>query len=1588
MNRLSRPFLVLIFLAASASCQGAETSSDVQELQWNVYLKNWQVLGPIAKPDQTASGLEVDFVENEAELKAGDAFFYNSKLYVWKKTDYHAIPLRNAFHTFGDKGYNAVAYAWTQFNSSSEQKAVLSVGYDDHFKAWLNGEVVGSGEENTAALIDQSLHEVTLRKGTNSLLIKVGQNVRGWEIMARLLPPDLKKPLLVIRAENSPNPAKLPPIRVELLDRQQRVRAVHYTSGGRPGSRASGQDAYYPLYAKEPTPPPAFVRYVVEEEGYAPTPQTVSWEQARNKETRLRMMSDRPLELVVVDRKSGEPLQNAQVWMRDKLLEPASDASGKIALPKLDPIDHQCWVVARGYAVERVGLKWPRTIQRVELQPGGKSLKGRALEPSGEPVAGVKVTSNTSEGYSPTVVTNERGEYELFGLPQSLTSIRPGFEAQGYIPFPYTQVDLTEAETTYDAILNPGATIKGVVTHQKTGQPLANVHLAVGEDRFGSNRSIEATTDAQGRYTLYGVPTGSCVVHAVSPEHAPEVKTTVAKQGEAASLDFQLIEGKPVTGRVVDIAGKPLSNVWIVTDTWSSYRVFNRQARTDADGNFTLPHMPDSPAETDILKQGYISVRNHVFRGGDTATIELKPEVVYTINIRDASNDGVIAGLNISIGRLWSGNPEYHWSSSEWETSRNYNAGTGTFTVTIDEPEQAEVAYRFRAPGYQDKVFQLPSEHKESRKIDIELEKAELFAGRIVEAESDHPIVGARICLVTPSDKFRTDYYVSYRSAWEYLDNGQYSGVVQTSDNRGEFHLTPPEHPETALLVTRQDGAFHFVPRLKALIAAHEQGDQRLVIPMPEPASLDGQILIGNEPLIGGQVKVHWEYPASFPPELREMFGVGGQVKTDGEGRFSFPALGVGRYAVQRVFSHHIGRYSTSQYLESTHVELTAGQKAQITLNRPPGITVRGRTLTTDGDPLDHSLISVSGVNDRYITIEMANSDGNGHFEIPHLAAGRYRFNATHYAPGSSMKADYTGIAVADLESGRAEDPIVIDMKPISVSGSKQRVTNKSLTGTLPHAVNLPAADTAEAFRLSDHWGSIVVICSASRWTFNSTEVLGKLESFANVPDVKLLTLYSGTQSDFEIASSESEIDLAGRVVFSDDIRSHPVLSHLPLGNNNALIVGRDGKLATEIVPLTSIDVASFATPVEEAESPSTARLTVTIEPPAGQMGPIAAELSFQAVDGEGKMVDLAEYHMTGETRQIDWVFLNIAVAKVRVTLAAPGIERQTQELSTIAAENEMTFRVSAPSRIKGTIDTSDVSQSIEGMRIRLYGWSTQSQIPLATDAQVDAEGRFEIPCYPGSYYILFVPLDNVVISEGALSVAVPDGGAAEPQRLTAVPAVDVVVKVSLDDGTPAEGAYVTGPQGVESRTDADGQVRMPNVRADGVSEMWAWHDQRYGSTSVDSPAAGDVVEIVIGQTPNQAVPSTEAAGRMLPMITVTKSDGEEIAWPRDARPRIVVIGELWRLDTQQMLDRARQSAAEQGLDLEVLSTDRSASVIDEWAQRLAGSGTVSMLDSSSLDNNSFWLLFPEARAFQVDGENRIVEQLFDERQPEESLEN
>src|SRR5215510_1352510 len=123
------------------------------------------------------------------------------------------------------------------------------------------------------------------------------------------------------------------------------------------------------------------------------------------------------------------------------------------------------------------------------------------------------------------------------------------------------------------------ASVSGRVTIG--GKPAANVTVRVIEPQSGTIEARiftlggrdyvdhyfhEATTDAEGRYQIRGLPAGAYVISPKAPAYVPEskslgldasVKITLDEAEAREKVDFALVRGGVITGRVTDEDGRP-----------------------------------------------------------------------------------------------------------------------------------------------------------------------------------------------------------------------------------------------------------------------------------------------------------------------------------------------------------------------------------------------------------------------------------------------------------------------------------------------------------------------------------------------------------------------------------------------------------------------------------------------------------------------------------------------------------------------------------------------------------------------------------------------------------------------------------------------------------------------------------------------------------------------------------------------------------------------------------------------------------------------------------------------------------------------
>lgn len=116
----------------------------------------------------------------------------------------------------------------------------------------------------------------------------------------------------------------------------------------------------------------------------------------------------------------------------------------------------------------------------------------------------------------------------------------------------------------FELIMNHGRTIHGVVKDAKTGKPILGAkvheyHLANDPQNYASVPRRPVTTDADGKFTLHGIPVkGRNVLLASAPKGQPyllQQKSVPTVEGFGpATVDFELTQGTVVTINAIDKA--------------------------------------------------------------------------------------------------------------------------------------------------------------------------------------------------------------------------------------------------------------------------------------------------------------------------------------------------------------------------------------------------------------------------------------------------------------------------------------------------------------------------------------------------------------------------------------------------------------------------------------------------------------------------------------------------------------------------------------------------------------------------------------------------------------------------------------------------------------------------------------------------------------------------------------------------------------------------------------------------------------------------------------------------------------------------
>ncbi len=271
----------------------------------------------------------------------------------------------------------------------------------------------------------------------------------------------------------------------------------------------------------------------------------------------------------------------------------------------------------------------------------GATITGTVRDSSGNPVPNVDVTAQSPDGIGfGSATTDADGDYSIQGLAPDDYQVSFQPTSGNYLeqwwndqPTQATADSLTVTSGStvpdIDAQLSAGATISGTVS--TASGPLAGATVAAISTTDSQITGEEPTTDADGNYSIVGLPAGSYTIQFSAPQGqnfatqywkvastpADATPVTVGPSSPATGIDATLAPGASISGRIF-APGTPkvgLANA-VVNVYLSSGGAPIAGSGTDANGRYTVSDLPAGTYSVQILNGGQSGVVASEWWGG------------------------------------------------------------------------------------------------------------------------------------------------------------------------------------------------------------------------------------------------------------------------------------------------------------------------------------------------------------------------------------------------------------------------------------------------------------------------------------------------------------------------------------------------------------------------------------------------------------------------------------------------------------------------------------------------------------------------------------------------------------------------------------------------------------------------------------------------------------------------------------------------------------------------------------------------------------------------------------------------------------
>ena len=304
------------------------------------------------------------------------------------------------------------------------------------------------------------------------------------------------------------------------------------------------------------------------------------------------------------------------------------------------------------------------TLQIAPVSPG--NVTGSVVNGSGTGLSGASVTAGGL-----TTTTAADGSYVLNSLPAGSTTIKASLT--GFQSGSATVTVVAGATTAAPAItlVSGSGSIAGSVK-SSTGAAIAGASVG-----FGGGTT---TTDANGNYTLNGVPVGTVQLVASASGFQSVTQSVTVTGGNTSTANFTLTAGSAagtVTGKITNASSGAI--VTGATVSWSG-----GSTTTNTSGIYTLTNVTAGTQNITAVKTGYLSRTLAVgVTGGATSTLNIPIATAGKISVKVVTSGGaVVSGATVTIKGGVIATTVSGSSSSTGLFTTNW-IPVGTYTVTV-----------------------------------------------------------------------------------------------------------------------------------------------------------------------------------------------------------------------------------------------------------------------------------------------------------------------------------------------------------------------------------------------------------------------------------------------------------------------------------------------------------------------------------------------------------------------------------------------------------------------------------------------------------------------------------------------------------------------------------------------------------------------------------------------------------------------------------------------------------------------------------------------------------------------------------------